>query len=81
DHAGGKSWDGAVIAAKSVVTRDVPAYSIVGGNPATLIRKRFSEEAIEQLLEIAWWDWDIEKITRNLDLIVTTDLEALKICR
>ena len=46
-----------------------------------MIRKRFSEEAIDQLLEIAWWYWDMEKITRNLDLIVTTDLEALKTCR
>ncbi|MFM7191135.1 MAG: Vat family streptogramin A O-acetyltransferase, partial [Microcystaceae cyanobacterium] len=59
--------DGAIIAAKSVVTRDVLPYRIVGGNPAQVIRQRFEDSVIQALLEIAWWHWDIAKITRNLE--------------
>jgi virginiamycin A acetyltransferase len=77
---GVKIGDGAIVAAKAVVTKEVPPYSIVGGNPATLLRQRFSDETIKQLLEIAWWHWDIEKITRNLDKIVGADIDALKVC-
>lgn len=72
--------DGAIVAAKSVVVKDVPPYAIVGGNPATVIRSRFSKETIATLLDIAWWNWDIEKITRNLNKIINADLEALKTC-
>lgn len=57
--------DGAVIASDSVVVKSVPPYAIVGGNPAKLIRYRFSEEIIEALLRIKWWDWDIDKIHDN----------------
>ncbi len=60
--------DGAIIAANSVVTENVAPYSIVGGTPAKVIKKRFSDEIIEKLLEIQWWNWDIEKIKRNYDL-------------
>lgn len=77
---GVKIGDGAIIAAKSVVTKDVQPYSIVGGNPAQLIRQRFSDDIINVLLDIAWWNWDIEKITRNLEIIVGADIEALKNC-
>jgi virginiamycin A acetyltransferase len=69
--------DGAIIGSRSVVTRDVSPYSIVGGNPAQEIRKRFSEEVIEELLTIAWWDWPIEKITQHLKAICSSNLEAL----
>lgn len=69
---------GAIVAAKAVVTRDVPPYAIVGGNPARVIRLRFPEDVIEALLEIAWWDWELDKITRNLEYIVGADLEALR---
>jgi virginiamycin A acetyltransferase len=72
--------DGAIIAAKSVVVKDVPPYTIVGGNPAQTIRQRFSDDTIQTLLEIAWWDWDIQKITRNLAKIVAADLDALRSC-
>jgi len=66
------------VAAKSVLTADVAPYAIVGGNPAREIRRRFSEDVIAELLAIRWWDWDAEKITRNLDAIRGADLAALK---
>ena len=69
--------DGAIIAAQSVVVKDVEPYAIVGGNPATLIRRRFDERAIESLLMIAWWNWDIKKITENLEKLAAADIEAL----
>ena len=56
-----KNRDGAIIAAKSVVTRDVAPYTIVGGNPAHKIRERFSNAIIEELLQIQWWHFHIEK--------------------
>jgi virginiamycin A acetyltransferase len=72
--------DGAIIAAKSVVVGDVLPYTIVGGNPAKLIRQRFEDDVIQSLLEVAWWNWDIEKITRNLEKILAADIEALINC-
>ncbi|MEL6813798.1 MAG: Vat family streptogramin A O-acetyltransferase [Cyanobacteria bacterium J06598_3] len=77
---GVKIGDGAIIAAKSVVTKDVAAYSVVGGNPAKVIRQRFDENTIQALVDIAWWNWDAEKITRNLEHITAADIEALKAC-
>jgi len=70
--------DGAIIATKSVVTRDVEAYTVVGGNPAIEIRKRFEASIMKELLGIRWWDWDIEKITRNLKAICGADINALR---
>ena len=70
--------DGAIIAANSVVTGDVAPYTIVGGNPAKEIRKRFDDETIELLLEIKWWDWDIETITKHLDLLTSGNINELK---
>ena len=57
--------DGAVIASDSVVVKNVPPYAIVGGNPAKVIKYRFSEDIIEKLLKIQWWNWDIDKIYEN----------------
>ncbi|MFK8182924.1 MAG: Vat family streptogramin A O-acetyltransferase [Phormidesmis sp.] len=73
--------NGAMVAAKAVVVKDVEPYTIVGGNPATEIRQRFEDEVVRSLLDIAWWNWDIEKITRNLDKITAADIEALKSCQ
>lgn len=69
---------GAIIGAGSLVTRDVPPYTIVGGNPAKEIRKRFSEPDIETLLTVNWWDWPPEKITRNIQLLTGSDIDQLK---
>lgn len=74
---GVKIGDGAIIAARSVVVNDVPPYSVVGGNPARLIRPRFPDDIVQQLLTIRWWDWSAEKITRNLPAIVGADVSAL----
>jgi acetyltransferase-like isoleucine patch superfamily enzyme len=68
--------DGAVIGAASVVTRDVPPYAIVGGNPARLIRYRFTPEQIAALLAICWWNWPDETVDRFLPLIMSTDIDA-----
>lgn len=75
---GVKIGDGAIVSAKSVVVKDVPPYMIVGGNPAVGLKLRFSEAEITQLLEIEWWNWEIEKITRNIHLIMERDIDALR---
>lgn len=70
--------DGAIIGSCSVVTKDVEPYAIVGGNPAREIRKRFSEAEIESLLDIKWWDWTPDKLTRNVDLLTGNAVQALQ---
>lgn len=67
--AGVSIGDGAIVGACSVVTRDVPPYTIVAGNPAKEIRRRFSEAEIVRLLDLRWWDWPIEKITAHVHLL------------
>jgi virginiamycin A acetyltransferase len=67
--------DGAIIAAGSVVTKNVEPYAIVGGNPAKLIKKRFGDEQITKLLDIKWWDWEIDKIRKNINLIASGNVD------
>lgn len=70
--------DGAIIGAKAVVTKNVPPYAIVGGNPAKIIRTRFDEATIAELQNIAWWNWPHDKISRNISAIMGNDLNALR---
>ncbi len=73
--SGVKIGNGAVIAVNSVVTKDVPPYAIVAGNPAKIIRMRFDDETIKHLQTIQWWNWDIQRILANIDLILQPDPE------
>lgn len=69
--------NGAIVSSRSVVVADIPAYTIVGGNPARQIKQRFDSETVARLELLAWWDWPIETITQHLELIVSGDIDAL----
>ena len=73
-----KIGDGAIIGKCSVVTRDIPPYSIVGGNPAKIIKKRFDDEMINLLLELKWWDKSIKEINDLIPLLSNSDINYVK---
>ena len=70
--------NGAIVAAKSVVTHDVPPYAIVAGNAAKVVKMRFDDFTVRRLLKAAWWDWPVDKIGRNLDAIRGADISKLE---
>jgi virginiamycin A acetyltransferase len=79
--SGVKVGDGAIIGSKSVVASDVPPYSIVAGNPARIIRKRFDDATIQRLLSLRWWDWEMDKITKSVAILTgnnVADLEQIQ---
>ena len=69
--------DGAIIAAEAVVASNVKPYAVVGGNPAKLLRNRFDTPTINQLLQLRWWDWPVERITEKIMEICSADVVAL----
>ena len=73
--------NGVIVGAGSVVSGNISDYSIVGGNPACLVRRRFDDRTIAALNELAWWDWEIDRILANEAAIVGTDLATLKAVR
>lgn len=70
--------NGAIVGAKAVVTHDVPPYAIVAGNPAKVVKTRFDKRTTARLLSVAWWDWPVDKIGRNLNAIRGADIQALE---
>ncbi|NDA62614.1 MAG: chloramphenicol acetyltransferase [Chitinophagia bacterium] len=73
-----KIGHGAIIGTNTLVTKEVAPYTIVGGNPGKLIRNRFDQQTIDFLLELAWWDWPIERITKHVKDIASGNLETLR---
>lgn len=70
--------DGAVVGSGSIVTKDVPPYAIVGGNPAKIIKYRFSQDAIARLLKIRWWDWNEREIKERIEDFYDVELFVRK---
>ena len=69
--------DGAIVGSEALVTKDVPPYAIVGGNPAKVIKYRFDQYTINELLKIKWWDFDEEELVKVIPLLLSTDIDEL----
>ncbi|GAB6261019.1 CatB-related O-acetyltransferase [Photobacterium sp. CCB-ST2H9] len=69
--------DGAVIGARAVVTKDVPPYSVVVGNPGRVVKTRFNAEDVAKLLEMKWWDWPLSTLKANMDVMCSHDVDTL----
>lgn len=70
--------DGAVIAARAVVSKNVEPFTIVAGNPAKVIKKRFSKKVIKRLLSLRWWDWSDSEVASNVSILMSSDFDMLK---
>ncbi len=70
--------DGAIIGTRAQVTRNVPAYAVVAGNPSRVVKMRFPPEIVAELLAIRWWDWEADRIARHVDTIQGADIDALR---
>ena len=66
-----------MLAARAVVSRDVPPYTVVAGNPAAEITRRFDDETVSRLLALAWWDWPQEKIRANMRALCSADFDRI----
>ena len=76
--AGAKIGSGSIIGAQAVVAGEIPPYSVVAGNPGKVVKRRFSDDLIAELLDISWWDWPIDKITSSISAIVDNDIKKLR---
>lgn len=75
--SGVKISDGAIIGAGAIVTKDIPPYAIVVGNPAKVVKFRFDEAKIKYLLDLKWWEWSIDKIEKNIDFLISTNAKKV----
>lgn len=75
--SGVRVGDGAIIGTNALITKDVPPYAIVGGNPAKIIKYRFTETDINKIRGTKWWEWDIQKINKAIDILSSGNIDAL----
>ena len=69
--------DGAIIGTRALITKNVEPYTVVAGNPARVIRKRFSDDKIAMLLEMKWWSWPLDELKQVMKILTSGNIEAL----